>query len=72
MSPINSYLNKLNTVGFDSNSQVKKLMDTFLIEKEKAIRLVSSYVENSDNSKKTSGIDITVDYTKMLYDPNET
>ena len=23
-------------------------------------------------SKKTSGIDITVDYTKMLYDPNET
>ena len=36
MSPINSYLNKLNTVGFDSNSQVKKLMDTFLIEKEKS------------------------------------
>ena len=72
MSPINSYLNKLNTVGLDSNSQVKKLMDTFLIEKEKAIRLVSSYVENSDNSKKTSGIDITIDYTKMLYDPNET
>ena len=47
-------------------------MDLFLIEREKAIELVSSYVEDSDNSKKTSGVNMTFDYVPMLYKPNET
>ena len=72
MSPINSFLDKLNAVGLDNNNQVKKLMDLFLIEREKAIELVSSYVEDSDNSKKTSGVNMTFDYVPMLYKPNET
>jgi hypothetical protein len=72
MSPINSFLDKLNAVGLDNNNQVKKLMDLFLIEREKAIELVGSYVEDSDNSKKTSGVNITFDYIPMLYKPNET
>jgi len=72
MTPINSFLNKLNSVGLDNNNQVKKLIDVFLIEREKAIQIVSSYVDNSENNKKTAGINISLDYTAMLYNPSET
>ena len=66
------HLNKLNSVGLDNNNQVKKLIDVFLIEREKAIQIVSSYVDNSENNKKTAGINISLDYTTMLYNPSET
>ncbi len=72
LSPINTFLNKLNAVGLDTNNQVKRLIEIFLIEKEKAIELVSNYVEDSNVNKVSRGIDITVDYVNMLFKPNET
>ena len=71
MSSINKYLAQLNDIGLDCSSQVKKIMDTFLLKEEESSKLVKEYVKESVLSDISRGVGLTILYSKSLHSQSD-
>ena len=67
MSSIDNYLSKLNNIGLDCLSQIKRVVETFLLERDSAVKLVKDYVKDTVFSDISRGIGLTFMYSKALY-----
>ena len=71
MSSINKYLTQLNDIGLDCSSQIKKIMDTFLLKEEESSKLVKEYVKESVLSDISRGVGLTILYSKSLHSQSD-
>lgn len=71
MSSINKYLAQLNDIGLDCSSQIKKIMDTFLLKEEESSKLVKEYVKESVLSDISRGVGLTILYSKSLHSQSD-